>query len=54
MLSKRKSSGIEPEEPEKLEALLSKLKDEEYVKENLKPEDDSLTVEQEDFILYLA
>lgn len=54
MLSKRKSSGIEPEEPEKLEALLSKLKDEEYVKENLRPEDDSLTVEQEDFILYLA
>lgn len=41
------------EEPEKLEDLISKLKDEEYVKENLKPEDDSLTPEQEEFIMYL-
>lgn len=35
-----KASGLE-EGPEKLEDLIGKLKDEEYVRENLRPEDDS-------------
>jgi len=47
-------SGIQPEEPERLEDLIVKLKDEDYVRENLKPEDDTLTPEQEEFIMYLT
>lgn len=42
------------EEPEKLDDLLLKLKDDDYVRENLKPEDDSLTPEQEEYIMYLT
>lgn len=45
-VGKRGSSGFDQqEEPEKLEDLIVKLKDEDYVKENYKPEDDSLTPE---------
>jgi hypothetical protein len=42
-----KVSGlVEPgEEPEKLEDLINKLKDEDYVRDNLKPEDEGLTPE---------
>jgi len=39
-LKQRKTSGLD-EGPEKLEDLIGKLKDEEYVRENLRPEDDS-------------
>lgn len=42
--NKKSSAGLQ-EEPEKLDDLLLKLKDEDYVKENLRPEDDSLTPE---------
>lgn len=39
---------------ESLESMLAKLKDEEYVREHLKPETvDGLTPEQEEFIMYL-
>jgi hypothetical protein len=33
------------EEPEKLEDLINKLKDEDYVRDNLKPEEEGLTPE---------
>jgi hypothetical protein len=46
--------SVQEEQPENLNDLLLKLKDEEYVKENLKPEgDDALTAEQEEYIMYL-
>lgn len=41
----KKGSAAIQEEPEKLDDLLLKLKDDDYVRENLKPEDDSLTPE---------
>jgi hypothetical protein len=53
LLLGKKGSGLPEEEPEKLDDLLVKLKDEDYVRENLKPEDESLTLEQEEYILYL-
>ena len=50
----KKGSAALQEEPEKLDDLLLKLKDDDYVRENLKPEDDSLTPEQEEYIMYLT
>ena len=50
----KKGSNALQEDPEKLDDLLLKLKDEDYVRENLRPEDDSLTPEQEEFIMYLT
>jgi hypothetical protein len=41
------------EEPEKLEDLLGKLKDDSYVKENLKPEYEISVFENEDFCMFI-
>jgi hypothetical protein len=41
------------EGPVKLEDLLSKLKDEEYVRENLRPEDDKTILEREEYIMFI-
>ena len=49
---KKKSSAFMAEEPEKLEDLLSKLKSDDYVKENLKPEDEMGIFENEDFCMF--
>ena len=51
-MAQRKYSGLD-EGPVKLEDLIGKLKDEEYVRENLKPEDDSQTLENEEYIMFL-
>jgi hypothetical protein len=50
-----KSPQVEQEhhQPERLEDLLNKLKDETYVKENLKSTDEEITPEQEQYIIYL-
>lgn len=37
-----------------MEDLLLKLKDEQYVRENLKPDDDSISPEQEEYIMYIS
>ncbi len=50
---KKRSSGIAAEEPEKLEDLLGKLKDDNYVKENLKPEDEVGVFENEEFCMFV-
>ena len=50
---KKRSSGMAAEEPEKLEDLLGKLKDDSYVKENLKPEDEISVFENEDFCMFI-
>jgi len=50
----KKGSAAIQEEPEKLDDLLLKLKDDDYVRENLKPEDDSLTPEQEVYIMHIT
>lgn len=49
---KRKNSSID-EGPVKLEDLLTKLKDEEYVKENLRPEEDSGIIENEEYVMFI-
>jgi hypothetical protein len=36
-----------------LTEIIGKLKDEEYVRENLRPEDDSLTLENEEYVMFL-
>ncbi len=41
------------EEPEKLEDLLGKLKSDDYVKENLKPEDEHGTYDNEEFCMFV-
>lgn len=47
-------SGLETEEPEPLNDLIDKLRNEEYVKENLRPDESvKLTSEQEEFVMYL-
>ena len=50
---KKRSSGITAEGPEKLEDLLGKLKDDNYVKENLKPEDEIGVFENEEFCMFV-
>lgn len=50
---KRSQSGLDTEEPEPLNDLIEKLRDEDYVKENLRPDDHKLTFEQEEFVMYL-
>jgi hypothetical protein len=44
---------LDTEEPEPLNDLIEKLRDEDYVKENLRPDDHKLTFEQEEFVMYL-
>jgi hypothetical protein len=51
-IPKKKSTGIANEEPEKLDDLISKLKDDNYVKENLKPEDELSPFEDENYGLF--
>lgn len=51
-MKQRKTSGLD-EGPEKLEDLIGKLKDEEYVRENLRPEDDNQVLENEDYAMFL-
>jgi hypothetical protein len=48
----RGGSGLD-EGPVKLKDLIGKLKDEEYVRENLRPEEDSQTLENEEYIMFL-
>ena len=50
---KKRSSGIAAEEPESLQDLLGKLKDDNYVKENLKPEDEIGVFENEEFCMFV-
>jgi hypothetical protein len=50
--NKRKASGLD-EGPVALGELIGKLKDEEYVRENLRPEDDSYLLENEDYVMFL-
>jgi hypothetical protein len=41
------------EEPERLEDLLGKLKSDDYIRENLKPEDELGIYENEDFCMFV-
>lgn len=51
-MRQKKASGLD-ESPVSLDELIGKLKDEEYVRENLRPEDDSTILENEEFIMFL-